>query len=1029
MSSKFRRLFSAVLGLILFAFLLISPWSRPLYAATFIVNSTGDGADANPGDGVCETATPGECTLRAAIQEANALAGTDTIHFNIPGAGVHTITPASALPGITQSVLIDGSTQPGASCATWPPTLLIELNGTTAGSSAFDIGFAASATIRGLVINNFSIGIHIANSSNNVIQCNFLGTDPTGTVAQGMSSSGVFIQQDSNNNLIGGAAANLGNLISANGTAQIYLSNFGSPPNNNIIQNNYIGPDVTGSIALGGGDFAGIYIFGGNGTSILDNLISGNSNDGISLSGDGTRPTNGTIIQGNLIGTDQSGTIAVGNGSGVALGSGGNNNVHHTIIGTDGDGVNDAAEGNVISGNHNAIVMFDSTNNVVAGNYIGTDVSGTLPLGNMSETIVLFASSNNRIGTNGDGVSDTLERNLVADSGAEAIWIIVGSHSNVIAGNYIGTDVTGTIAFGSGEGIFIMDSDNNRIGTDGSDDAFNGNERNLISGNHTGVRLYNAHHTIIAGNYIGTDATGTMPLGNLTGIHIYDGSTNNRIGTNGDGMADALEANLISGNLGNGIELDPFNVSSIGNSIRGNSIYGNGLLGIDLDNDGVTLNDPDDADSGSNNLQNYPILLPTVVGGNLVVDYTLDSAMANTAYPVTIDLFKADSVLSGQGQVYLGSGMLDAPGLGSVDLGDAAALGIAPGDPIVATATDANGNTSEFSPVSITAITGLTLIVNSTADAVDANPGDGFCETAVPGECTLRAAIEEANALAGDNIINFSIPGAGVQTIPLTSQLPWVSQSLTIDGLSQPGADCSAWPPTLQIEINAADSGGWGLLVSGGSLTMSGIILNGYTVDGVFLDGGSSGHRFECNFLGTNSSGTATVGNGQAAIFANGANNNIIGGLEPHQRNLIAGNHSFEQLRLAGSDGNVVRGNYIGTNVDGTAVLGSSNRAILITGNNNLIGGTAGTSPGGACTGACNVIAGSTTYQIWISAPGISNNVVQGNHIGVNAAGTGPLGAAWVNVQIDSGSTNTLIGGDTPEARNVIGGGHLPGLL
>src|SRR3989442_11170628 len=83
-------------------------------AKTFTVDTTGDGADANVGNGVCATAA-GKCSLRAAIEEANANAGKDTINFNIPGSGVKTISPGSPLPNITESVIIDGYSQPGAS--------------------------------------------------------------------------------------------------------------------------------------------------------------------------------------------------------------------------------------------------------------------------------------------------------------------------------------------------------------------------------------------------------------------------------------------------------------------------------------------------------------------------------------------------------------------------------------------------------------------------------------------------------------------------------------------------------------------------------------------------------------------------------------------------------------------------------------------------------------------------------------------------------------------------------------------------
>ena len=124
------RLGRLALLVILISTLALPAATPPAFAASLTVNSIADAADATPGDGICETATGnGICTLRAAIQEANALAGTDTISFNLSGAGVHTITPSSALPTINSRMTIDGTTQLGASCAAWPPTLQIELNG------------------------------------------------------------------------------------------------------------------------------------------------------------------------------------------------------------------------------------------------------------------------------------------------------------------------------------------------------------------------------------------------------------------------------------------------------------------------------------------------------------------------------------------------------------------------------------------------------------------------------------------------------------------------------------------------------------------------------------------------------------------------------------------------------------------------------------------------------------------------------------------------------------------------------------
>ncbi len=127
--------------------LLLATASAALAAKTFIVNSTGDKADKNIGDGICAD-TDGNCTLRAAIQEANAIAGTDTIAFAIPGAGMHTITPGSALPAITDPVIIDGTTQLG-----YAGTPVIELNGTSAAPANGLNILAGFSTVRGLTIN------------------------------------------------------------------------------------------------------------------------------------------------------------------------------------------------------------------------------------------------------------------------------------------------------------------------------------------------------------------------------------------------------------------------------------------------------------------------------------------------------------------------------------------------------------------------------------------------------------------------------------------------------------------------------------------------------------------------------------------------------------------------------------------------------------------------------------------------------------------------------------------------------------
>ena len=136
---------------------------------------------------VSNTSASGPGSFQQAILDANATNGLDTIAFHIPGTGVQTITPTNALPPITDSVVIDGTTQPG-----FAGTPLIELNGASAGANDGLRLQAGNSTIRGLAINRFAgAGIHVtAPSGTNFIQGNFIGTDPSGSIARGNGDRG-----------------------------------------------------------------------------------------------------------------------------------------------------------------------------------------------------------------------------------------------------------------------------------------------------------------------------------------------------------------------------------------------------------------------------------------------------------------------------------------------------------------------------------------------------------------------------------------------------------------------------------------------------------------------------------------------------------------------------------------------------------------------------------------------------------------------------------------------------------------------
>ena len=413
---------------------------RPVNALAFTVNSTGDAEDVSQGDGVCETRTPGECTLRAAIMEANSSPGTDTISFNIPGEGPHTISPSYGFDFIFDPVIIDGTTQPGFSGIP-----VIELDGSNAGPDAYGVViYAGSSTVRGLVINRFALaGIDLDVNGDNIIQGNYIGTDLTGTVDLGNGTNGVAISQGSSSNLIGGTAAGDGNLISGNGEFGIIIVDTES--NDNLIQGNFIGTDVTGSTDLGN-TTVGVVIGAGASDNVVGgteagarNLISGNDSAGVHID---TIGTTGNVVQGNYIGTDITGTVALGNVfEGVFVGGGSSNNVIGGTV---------PGAGNLISGNNGygvTIAEMGTSGNIVQGNYIGTDVTGTLPLANTDNGVIVATGAlDNLIGGAANGAGNVIAFNsvngvvLTSDAGNGNAVSSNSIHSNGDLGIDLGWD-------------------------------------------------------------------------------------------------------------------------------------------------------------------------------------------------------------------------------------------------------------------------------------------------------------------------------------------------------------------------------------------------------------------------------------------------------------------------------------------------------------------------------------------------------------------------------------------------------------
>ena len=610
-------------------------------AHSFVVTTAADGVPSS---------------LRAAMQYANANAGTDTITFNIPGPGAHTISPEFiVLPPIfpnagvpLEPVIIDGTTQPGFDPATRLP--VIELDG----SNGILIGLqivAGNSTVRALAINRFNgDGILLAVNGGNTIEGCFIGTDVTGTVALGNVGSGVHIF-DAPTNTIGGTALGAGNLISGNNEP-------------------------------------GVFIEGANAT--------------------------GNLVQGNRIGTDLTGTTALANSEGVFINDGSNNTIGGTVAGA----------GNLISGN------------------------------------------------SGNGVD-------IQDTGAPG-----ATTGNKVQGNFIGTNAAGTAALGNGFGVAILSGTANTVG--GTTAA----ARNVISGNSgSGVTILNASATgnLVQGNFIGTDVNGTAPLGNGSdGVRVDFGPFLNTIGGTDPGAGNIIAFN------NNGVAITEGN--SI--SILSNSIHSNTLLGIDLGTDGVTPNDANDVDTGPNDLQNFPtITAVTSSGGTTTIDGSLNSEPSSSYRLEFFANDAPDSSGNGEGKTFLGQATVNTDGAGNASFSAEFPVTIFNNQTVAGTAT-ASGSTSEFS-------------ANTSVDGPDPTPGTGG---------QLRNISTRLRVEAGDNqgIGGFIITGSAPKRVIVRALGPSLTQFDITGFLADPILELHGgageliftnddWRDTQEAEIQATN--------------------------------------------------------------------------------------------------------------------------------------------------------------------------------------------------------------------------------
>ncbi len=333
--------------------------------------------------------------------------------------------------------------------------------------------------------------------------------------------------------------------------------------------------------------------------------------------------------------------------------------------------------------------------------------ANTLPVGSNAVLLIELNGAATGAGVNGLTIAaPTTVRGLVINRFAgHGIQVSVGGAASVIAGNYVGTNAAGSAALG-----------NNRdaAGAEAGIELFAGGvtlggtapaDRNLVSGNNVGfsrgIELWDSSGNTIQGNYVGTNAAGTLPLGNAgAGIAldgtVVGGSDNNLIG----GVV-AGAANLVSAGLAEGVAAY---TTSAGNAVLGNRIYGNAALGIDMNGDGVTANDALDADAGPNNQLNFPVISNvSVFGTSLVVSFSLDVPAGSYRVEFFRNPSGVDPSGNGEGEVFAGFQNITHGGGGSRPF-SATITGVS-GDRITATTTlctdggvcAAFSETSEFS--------------------------------------------------------------------------------------------------------------------------------------------------------------------------------------------------------------------------------------------------------------------------------------------------------------------------------------------
>lgn len=314
--------------------------------------------------------------------------------------------------------------------------------------------------------------------------------------------------------------------------------------------------------------------------------------------------------------------------------------------------------------------------------------------------------------------------------------------------------------------------------------------------------------------------------------------------------------------------------------------------------------------------------------------------------------------------------------------------------------------------------------VNTTADESDGSCGDG--------DCSLRDAIAAANDHSGADTITFNIEGCGgVCTIRPTTPLPPLTDDagVLIDGYTQPGSAyaTATGAAVLRVELDGSllpddDVLSIAIGIRSSLNTVRGLVINRFPSSGIAIGKVTAGDTpvgnvISGNYIGTDPTGTIGLANRYDGIFlGNGASLNLVGGNVPAQRNVLSGNGgSGVAIHGAETAQNVVVGNYIGVDASGNAALANSLNGVWV------YGAAHGNAVGWSTAAYRNVIAGNTQANVRLSGANTTENAVVGNYIGTNAAGDTAIGSS-IGVYISDGAVRNIVGASVPHGGNVISG-------